>query len=157
MPSGKPTERGKALAHLIKQARAEAGLSQRACAEAAGVPTSWLQRMELGEFDRPDASRMARLIGLLPIDHQQLLDISGQYIPAELPDARAYLRAKYGATDEEIAQFDEYLRQIEAGREARSSRSKKKPPAAASRPAKKSRSTGAVKKSKPANKKGANK
>lgn len=136
MPSGKPTARGKALAHLIKQARAEAGLSQRACAEAAGVPISWLQRMELGEFDRPDASRMARLIGLLPIDHQQLLAISGQYIPEELPDARAYLRAKYGATDVEIAQFDDYLTQIEAGRKARDSRSKKKLPATAPRPAK---------------------
>lgn len=124
MDKGKETERGKALAALVRSAREEAGVSQRACAAATGVQVSWLQRMELGQFDRPDASRMARLVGFLPIDPDRLLEISGDYIPNELPDVRAYLRTKYNATDEEIAQFDDYVAQIERGRMSRKPKSK---------------------------------
>lgn len=118
MKKGQETERGLALGALVKSAREAAGLTQRGCAAEVGVPISWLQRMELGEFDRPDASRMARLVGFLPIDHRQLLDISGSYLPDELPDARGYLKAKYGASDEQIAQFEDYLAQIKTGQEA---------------------------------------
>ncbi len=124
MDKGKETERGKALAALVKSAREETGISQRACAAATGVQVSWLQRMELGQFDRPDASRMARLVGFLPIDPEKLLEISGDYIPNELPDPRAYLRTKFNATDEEISQFDEYVAQIERGRESRKAKPK---------------------------------
>ncbi|MGB0871990.1 MAG: helix-turn-helix domain-containing protein [Solirubrobacterales bacterium] len=124
MDKGKETERGKALAVLVKSAREEAGVSQRACAAATGVQVSWLQRMELGQFDRPDASRMARLVGFLPIDPDRLLEISGDYIPNELPDVRAYLRTKYGASDKEIAQFDDYVAHIEQGRSARKAKPK---------------------------------
>lgn len=125
MDKGKETERGKALGALVRTAREATGLSQRACAAEVGLPISWLQRMELGEFDRPDASRMARLVGYLPIDPEQLSAISGEYLDNELPDARAYLRTKFGATDEEIALFDDYLAQIEAGRDARQPKSVK--------------------------------
>ncbi len=115
--SNKQTQ-GEALGALVRAAREKHGWTLRETAPKIGVTWQWLQRMERGAFHQPDASRMARLVGLLDIDPAALSAVSGDYIPDALPDPVGYLRAKYGATDEQIADFERWRHEVQLGQNA---------------------------------------
>ncbi|MEH3054257.1 MAG: helix-turn-helix transcriptional regulator [Patulibacter minatonensis] len=114
-PTEQPATQGQALGALVREARTAKGWTLRETAPKIDVTWQWLQRMEGGAFHQPDASRMARLVGLLGIDPVRLAEVSGGYIPDELPDPIGYLRTKYGATDDQIADFERWRKEIKLG------------------------------------------
>jgi transcriptional regulator with XRE-family HTH domain len=51
------------LGEVVRKARIRARLSYRDLAARSGIALSWLARMERGDFESPDPSRLARLAG----------------------------------------------------------------------------------------------
>jgi transcriptional regulator with XRE-family HTH domain len=68
---------------LVAEARAQAGLSRRALAERAGVPTSTISRIEAGEID-PTYTMLARVLGAAGRELRSTAD--------ELPDGPSIAR-----------------------------------------------------------------
>lgn len=62
------TQRGEQFAALIRQARADAGLSQDALADRASINRSTVIRWESGDASRPDPDQVRRVCLVLGID-----------------------------------------------------------------------------------------
>ena len=102
---GEPT--GSALSERLRALREERGLTLTEAAEKTGLTVSHLHYIEKGAR-RPKAdslSQLARFYGVLVED---LYALAG-YTPAgELPELPAYLRSKYGLSDDVIREIENY-------------------------------------------------
>jgi transcriptional regulator with XRE-family HTH domain len=85
----------KTLGDTVRRARRAAGMSLRACASAAAVDTTWLSRMERGDYRSPDPRHLQRVAGALDIDVTDLYVAAGYQSAKSLPTLVPYLRAKY--------------------------------------------------------------
>ncbi len=113
------------LAKTIRRHRERAGLSQGALARMIGVPASTVMRLERGDIAAPDPDKLEALAEALEIDPEELF---AKYpAPEKLPDVTPYLRAKYGMSDEAVAEAERFFSQLSdreqsKGRSARAKR-----------------------------------
>jgi transcriptional regulator with XRE-family HTH domain len=101
-PSKSTTKLGRA----ISRHRKAAGLSQAALANKIGVPASTVFRLEKGEFGMPDPDKLTRLAEALGIEAEELYALAPY---PDLPDMAPYLRAKYGMSDEAVAEAEAFF------------------------------------------------
>src|SRR5258706_11730317 len=86
----------KTLGDTVRRVRRAAGLSLRACASAAAVDTTWLSRLERGDYTSPDPRHLQQVARALDIDVTDLYVAAGYQSAKSLPTLVPYLRAKYG-------------------------------------------------------------
>jgi len=98
------------LGAAIRHHRQAAGLSQLALANQIGVPASTVLRLERGEFNRPDPEKLARLAEALEIEAEELYALAPY---PDLPEMAPYLRAKYGMSEEAVAEAEEFFADLE--------------------------------------------
>lgn len=94
------------LGKAIKRHRKAAGLSLYALGQEIGMPHSTILRLERGEFGMPDPEKLARIAEALGIEAEELYAL-GPY--PDLPEMAPYLRAKYGMSDEAVAEAEEFF------------------------------------------------
>jgi transcriptional regulator with XRE-family HTH domain len=99
----------KQLGSLIAKARSRKGLSLRDLAWRVGVHTSWLGRLEQGDFADPAPDRLARVADELDIEPVRIDRITKGAVADGLPGMRTYFRAKYALSSEQIAQVERYI------------------------------------------------
>src|SRR5579859_528702 len=83
------------LGEYLRQAREQAGISQRQLASRVGVHNSYLARLESGENDNPSPELLQRFAEVLEVSSTDLLAFIGVKPPEGLPELAPYLRAKY--------------------------------------------------------------
>lgn len=98
------------LAQYLKNAREQAGLSQRQLAARVGLHHSYLARLESGEHDSPSAELLQRIADELEISSTDLLVFIGVKPPDGLPELEPYLRAKYHLDEAAIRKATVYFR-----------------------------------------------
>ena len=100
-------EQAKALGAILRQRRNELGYTTYQVAEAAGVRSSTVVRVEQGKFAAPRPDKLARFAGFLDLSLSDLYTRAGYFVPAELPNFAAYVSAKYHALpDVAVAQLN---------------------------------------------------
>lgn len=78
MPSGpRPYEPQKGLARAVRTLREGTGLSRSEVAERAGISTSWLSRIESGDYD-PSWGSMRRVARGLGVSMEELSEAAGE-------------------------------------------------------------------------------
>lgn len=80
---------------IIKEARADAGLSMREAAEDARISKSLLRFWELDQVEAPDLGKVLRLAATLSIEPLELCEAAGYDISGALPTVQPYFRSKY--------------------------------------------------------------
>jgi transcriptional regulator with XRE-family HTH domain len=104
------------LGEVVRKARIRARLSYRDLAARSGIALTWLARMERGDFESPDPSRLARLAEVLRIDPKRLDRLAGGQLSDSLPEPRTYFRAKYGdLSPEQLTRLEAYVSRMRAG------------------------------------------
>ncbi len=102
------TEQPSSLGDYLKGLRADRGLTLTEVAEEVDLAPSYLHYLEAGARKKPHPdylNRLARFYGVLVED---LYALAG-YTPAdELPNLPAYLRSKYGLSDDVIREIENY-------------------------------------------------
>jgi transcriptional regulator with XRE-family HTH domain len=88
----KPTA---ALGQYIKEQRTAQRLSANAFSTLARIPRSSLQRIELGEIQRPRPDVLQRIANALRVPVTELFQHIGYSAEATLPPYRSYLEARY--------------------------------------------------------------
>jgi len=106
MHKGTPT---KTLGDTIRQARRTAGWSIRRCGAAAGVDTTWLSRLERGDYISPDPRHLQRVARALELDVTDLYVAAGYQSGKSLPTFAPYLRAKYDLPVDAIADLERHF------------------------------------------------
>jgi transcriptional regulator with XRE-family HTH domain len=107
MESTHPTRE---LGQLVRTAREEAGLSVRGLASAADVDSSWLSRLERGDYTSPDPRHLRALAQALGLDAAELFIAAGYQAGDELPAFAPYLRARYDELPAEaVEQLADYF------------------------------------------------
>jgi transcriptional regulator with XRE-family HTH domain len=101
-----PSKSTTKLGNAIGRHRKAAGLSQLALANKIGVPASTVFRLEKGEFGMPDPEKLARLAEALGIEAEELYALAPY---PQLPEMAPYLRAKYGMSEEAVAEAEEFF------------------------------------------------
>lgn len=101
-----PTEE---LGRHVRQARERAGLSVRGLASLAKVDSSWLSRLERGDYASPDPRHLRALAQVLHLDTADLFIAAGYRGSEGLPGFAPYLRAKYDLSPEEVAQLQAHF------------------------------------------------
>ena len=97
------------LGAAIRRHREAAGLSQLALATKIGVPASTIFRLEKGEFGMPDPDKLARLAEALGVEAEELYALAPY---PELPEMAPYLRAKYGMSEEAVAEAEAFFAEL---------------------------------------------
>jgi transcriptional regulator with XRE-family HTH domain len=98
------------LGSLLKRERERAGMTVRQLADAAGLVPSTVSRLETGFIATPRPEHLQRLAQALEVDVEELYAAVGYLTP--LPELRPYLRTKYGLTDEQANQIEDYLQTV---------------------------------------------
>lgn len=101
------------LGSIFAKARARKGVSLRDLAWQVGVHTSWLGRLEHGDFADPAPDRLARVAEELDIEPERIDRITKGAVADGLPGMRTYFRAKYDLTPEQIEQVERYVKRLE--------------------------------------------
>jgi transcriptional regulator with XRE-family HTH domain len=100
------------LGLLVAKARARKGMSLRDLSWKVGVHTSWLGRLEQGDFADPAPDRLARVAEELDIEPGRIDRLTKGSVADGLPGMRTYFRAKYDLTAEQIAQVERYIERL---------------------------------------------
>jgi transcriptional regulator with XRE-family HTH domain len=106
------TAQAKQLGSLFAKARARKDLSLRELAWRVGVHTSWLGRLEQGDYADPAPDRLARIADTLDIGPERIDRITRGAMAEGLPGMRTYFRAKYDLTPEQVEQVERYVRRL---------------------------------------------
>ncbi len=101
------------LAATIRHHRKAAGITQPDLAEAIGVPSSTVFRLEQGDVQAPDPDKLQRIAAVLKIDPEELFAHYPE--PDRLPEFAPYLRAKYGMSAEAIEEAERFFADLEKG------------------------------------------
>lgn len=102
------TDRPSSLGAHLKNLRRERGLTLTEVAEKLAFSPSYLHHLEAGNRTKPHPDYLHRLAGFYDVLVEDLYALAG-YTPAgELPDLPAYLRSKYGLSDEVIREIENY-------------------------------------------------
>lgn len=88
-------ERARALGRLLRAKRKELGYSTYELADAAGVNSSTVVRIELGRFAAPSPDKLAKFAKALGMNLGEIFAMAGYIVPEELPDLDTYLITKY--------------------------------------------------------------
>jgi transcriptional regulator with XRE-family HTH domain len=105
------------LGALIAKARMRHGIAQTALAVQLDVATGWLAGLEQGRFLDPSAERLARIAEVLDIEPKRIERITKGRVTDRLPEMRAYFRAKYDLTPEQINRIEHYVSRLQRGSE----------------------------------------
>jgi transcriptional regulator with XRE-family HTH domain len=97
------------LGKLVASARKKARLSSRALATELGVANGWIAELENGRFVDPAPDRLARLAEVLDIEPSRIERLTKGAMAEGLPGARAYFRAKYDLSAEDVAKVERYI------------------------------------------------
>ena len=100
------------FAATLRAARLRAGLTVRELAEATGLTSSTISRLETGQIASPRPEKLVRLAAVLGISIDDLYAGAGYLMPQGLPELKPYLRAKYGLTGRPAEQLDEYFQAL---------------------------------------------
>lgn len=95
------------LARTIKRHRKAAGMSKYALAMETGIPQSTILRLEAGKIEAPDPDKIERIAKVLKIESEELF--AAYPAPERLPDMAPYLRAKFGMSDEAVAEAEQFF------------------------------------------------
>jgi transcriptional regulator with XRE-family HTH domain len=102
----------KRLGALIASARTKKGLSTRALAAELDVANGWITELENGKFLDPAPDRLARLAEALDIPPARIDRLTKGAMTDGLPGARAYFRAKYDLSSEDVAKVERYIERL---------------------------------------------
>lgn len=102
------------LAQTIRRRRTAAGITQPDLAQAIGVPTSTVFRLEQGDVRAPDPDKLQRIATVLEIEAEELFALYPA--PERLPEFAPYLRAKYGMSAEAVKEAEEFFAELETRR-----------------------------------------
>lgn len=83
------------LGRLIYDRRVAAGLSQRQLAEDTGVSRVYISKIERGAYRQPRPQVLMKFAKRLNINLADLYAVTGYWLPEDLPEFPAYLRAKH--------------------------------------------------------------
>ncbi|HXZ71576.1 MAG TPA: helix-turn-helix transcriptional regulator [Streptosporangiaceae bacterium] len=100
------------LGLLVAKARGRKAVSLRDLAWQVGVHTSWLGRLEQGDFADPAPDRLARVAEALDIEPERIDRITKGAVADGLPGMRTYFRAKYALSPEQVAQIERYVNRL---------------------------------------------
>lgn len=95
------------LAQYVQRLREERGLSTRALAKAAEVDSTYLSRLQRGDYSAPDARILYRLARVLDVEPDELYEVAGY--SDGLPSFEPYLRARYDLPQEAIDQLEAHF------------------------------------------------
>ena len=109
---GMTPQQAERLGRLIAKARSRKGLSLRELEEQIGLPRSWLGYLEQGRSLTVAPDRLARLAAALDIEPTRIDRITQGALTEGLPDTRAYFRAKYDLTPDQIAKIERYIERL---------------------------------------------
>src|SRR5258706_16313733 len=84
----------KTLGDTVRRVRRAANMSLRACASAAAVDTTWLSRLERGDYTSPAPRHLQQVAQALDIDVTDLYVAAGGQSAKRFPPPLPYLRAK---------------------------------------------------------------
>lgn len=76
-------------------------------ARAVGVPDSTILRLERGEIDAPNPNLLERVGVALELEPEDLF--VAYPAPERLPNMAPYLRAKFGMSDEAVAEAEQFF------------------------------------------------
>lgn len=107
------TARHRELGVQLRTARLEAQLTIRQLAAAAGMGSSSLHRLEMGEVDKLDVTDLSRLAEALNLPLASVLDAAGIPLHRNLPNLDTYLRERYPELPEAaLAEMQQHVEQI---------------------------------------------
>jgi transcriptional regulator with XRE-family HTH domain len=87
--------------------------SIRDVASRAGVNKDSVATLENGTNLTPQPETLKAIAQALELSVTDLMLIADWLPPGELPNIRPYLRAKYGLSDRDAAELDDYLTQLQ--------------------------------------------
>ena len=88
-------QQARVLGNLLRAKRQELGFSTYQLAAAAGVNSSTVVRIELGQFAAPRPDKLAKFAKALGMNLGEIFAMAGYIVPEELPDLDIYLSTKY--------------------------------------------------------------
>lgn len=88
-------KQARALGGLLRAKRQELGYSTYELANAAGVNSSTVVRIELGRFTAPSPGKLAKFAEALGLSLGEIYAKAGYIVPNDLPELETYLRIKY--------------------------------------------------------------
>jgi transcriptional regulator with XRE-family HTH domain len=113
------------LGRYLRKAREAKGLSQAALGRAIGVPASTVMRLERGTIGLPDPAKLHRLARELDLEVEELM-VRHPAVKQGLPGFPVYLRAKYGMSEEAIAEAEAFFSELAARDKQDHNRSKRR-------------------------------
>ena len=105
-------DQARALGHLISKARRARGMSKRQLALEIGAANGWIVHLEHGLYLAPSPERLARIAEVLNIDPTRINLLTRGAVADGLPEMRAYFRAKYDLTPEDIEKVERYVERL---------------------------------------------
>ena len=99
---------------LLKQLRAEAGLSLYELEKRSGVNRAKLQRLESGEIRQPTMATLTKLAAALGAEPEDFYDAVWQDSHEPLPSPAIYFRNKYHLSDQQIAELQVTVERLSA-------------------------------------------
>jgi transcriptional regulator with XRE-family HTH domain len=88
-------QQARVLGNLLRAKRRELGFSTYQLAAAAGVNSSTVVRIELGQFAAPGPDKLAKFATALKMNLAEIYAKAGYIVPEGLPDLDTYLSTKY--------------------------------------------------------------
>jgi transcriptional regulator with XRE-family HTH domain len=101
------------LARILKPRRLELNYSIRDVANRAGVNKDSVLTLENGTNLTPQPETLKAVAQALELSVTDLMVIADWLPAGELPNLRPYLRAKYGLSDHEAAELDDYVAKLQ--------------------------------------------
>jgi transcriptional regulator with XRE-family HTH domain len=101
------------LARILKPRRLELQYSIRDVANRAGVNKDSVLTLENGTNLTPQPETLKAVAQALELSVTDLMVIADWLPAGELPNLRPYLRAKYGLSDQETAELDDYVAKLQ--------------------------------------------
>lgn len=112
-------EQARLIGRMLATARRKKGWSLRRLAYETGMSHVWLLKVERGESLNPPAGRLILVADVLDVDPERIERVARGQITDSLPSVRAYFRAKYELTPDEIAEIERTVNDIQGKHERR--------------------------------------
>ncbi|MFL6072789.1 MAG: helix-turn-helix domain-containing protein [Mycobacteriales bacterium] len=100
------------LGRYIRENRERRGMSLRGLAKAIDNDPKYLSRIERDHYKRPNANVLHRIADVLDLSYADLLLLTGQEPPEDLPSLAVYLSRKYGLDDATAGKLARQFKQI---------------------------------------------
>src|ERR1700712_4268203 len=97
------------LSQVLRRERSRTNMTVRDLAEATGISSSTISRLETGEIVAPKPQQLQQLARALGIDVEELYATAGYLMSTELPALKPYLRAKFGLSEKALGQVEGYV------------------------------------------------